>query len=34
MTTKEESKPLWYIIHAYSGQEERVKKNLDLRIET
>ena len=24
----------WYIIHAYSGQEERVKKNLDLRVET
>ena len=24
----------WYIIHTYSGQEERVKKNLDLRIES
>jgi transcriptional antiterminator NusG len=24
----------WYIIHTYSGQEERVKKNLDQRIET
>jgi transcriptional antiterminator NusG len=24
----------WYIIHTYSGQEERVKKNLELRIET
>jgi transcriptional antiterminator NusG len=24
----------WYIIHAYSGQEERVKKNLELRVET
>ena len=23
---------LWYIIHTYSGQEERVKKNLDQRI--
>jgi transcriptional antiterminator NusG len=22
----------WYIIHSYSGQEERVKKNLDQRI--
>ena len=22
----------WYILHTYSGQEERVKKNLDLRI--
>ena len=24
----------WYIVHTYSGQEERVKKNLDLRIDT
>jgi transcriptional antiterminator NusG len=24
----------WYIIHTYSSQEDRVKKNLDLRIET
>ncbi len=24
----------WYIIHTYSGQEERVKKNLEVRIET
>jgi transcriptional antiterminator NusG len=24
----------WYIIHTYSGQEERVKKNLDLRIQS
>ena len=24
----------WYIIHAYSGHEERVKKNLEQRIET
>jgi transcriptional antiterminator NusG len=24
----------WYIIHAYSGQEDRVKKNLDQRILT
>jgi transcriptional antiterminator NusG len=24
----------WYIIHAYSGQEERVKKNLELRVAT
>lgn len=30
----EESSPRWYIVHAYSGQEERVKKNLELRIET
>ena len=24
----------WYIIHAYSGQEDRVKRNLELRIST
>ena len=24
----------WYIVHAYSGQEERVKRNLDQRIAT
>jgi transcriptional antiterminator NusG len=24
----------WYIVHTYSGQEERVKKNLDLRIQS
>ena len=24
----------WYIVHTYSGQEDRVKKNLDLRIES
>ena len=33
-TIKEESTPRWYIVHAYSGQEERVKRNLELRIET
>ena len=22
----------WYIIHTYSGQEERVKRNLDQRV--
>ena len=27
-----ETKTRWYILHTYSGQEERVKKNLDLRI--
>ena len=31
---KEESNHRWYIVHAYSGQEERVKRNLELRIET
>ena len=24
----------WYIVHTYSGQEERVKKNLELRIQS
>ncbi len=24
----------WYIIHTYSGQEDRVKKNLELRIDS
>jgi len=26
--------PRWYIIHTYSGQEDLVKKNLDLRIQS
>ena len=46
MTTKSESggtaskaatsitESRWYIIHTYSGQEDRVKKNLEQRIET
>lgn len=32
--TTEEPIPRWYIVHAYSGQEERVQRNLELRIET
>ena len=24
----------WYIVHTYSGQEERVKRNLEIRIST
>ena len=24
----------WYIVHTYSGQEDRVQKNLEQRIET
>ena len=24
----------WYIVHTYSGQEDRVKRNLELRIES
>ena len=31
-STKKEVR--WYILHTYSGQEERVKKNLDLRIQS
>ncbi len=35
MTTETGSKDVrWYIIHTYSGQEERVKKNLDQRIQS
>jgi transcriptional antiterminator NusG len=31
---EEELKPQWYIVHTYSGQEDLVKKNLDLRIQS
>lgn len=34
MTNTADTNPRWYIIHAYSGQEDRVKRNLDLRIST
>ena len=34
MSTTQETQPRWYIVHTYSGQEDRVKKNLELRIET
>ena len=34
MSTVEQKEERWYIIHTYSGQEERVKKNLEQRIET
>ncbi len=30
----EDQGPRWYIIHTYSGQEDLVKKNLDLRIQS
>ncbi len=26
--------PRWYIVHAYSGQEDRVKQNLEQRVST
>jgi transcriptional antiterminator NusG len=28
------SEPQWYVVHAYSGHEEKVKKNLEKRIES
>ena len=34
MAVEEAQEQRWYIVHAYSGQEERVKRNLELRIET
>ena len=34
MTQNGDIEARWYIVHTYSSQEERVKKNLDLRIET
>ena len=34
MSTTKDTKLRWYIIHAYSGQEERVKKNLEQRVAT
>ena len=34
MTVKTRADARWYIIHAYSGQEDRVKRNLELRIST
>jgi transcriptional antiterminator NusG len=34
MSAVEVIEPRWYIVHTYSSQEERVKKNLDLRVET
>jgi len=30
----EENIPQWFIVHTYSGQEDLVKKNLDLRIQS
>ncbi|MBI4200450.1 MAG: transcription termination/antitermination factor NusG [Chloroflexi bacterium] len=34
MTTAQKAESRWYFVHTYSGQEERVKKNLEQRIET
>lgn len=30
----DEAKPLWYVVHCYSGYENKVKKNLAHRIES
>ena len=30
----EETQTSWYIVHTYSGQEDRVKRNLEMRIES
>ncbi len=32
--TTESSAPRWYIVHTYSGQEDLVEKNLNLRIQS
>ena len=32
MGTTEATPVRWYIVHTYSGQEDRVKKNLEIRI--
>jgi len=34
MSTQEHTGSRWYIIHAYSGQEDRVKRNLEQRVAT
>ena len=34
MSTQEHPGSRWYIVHAYSGQEDRVKKNLEQRVAT
>ena len=32
--TATSEEPQWYVVHAYSGHEEKVKKNLEKRIES
>jgi len=34
MGIAQNTEPRWYIIHTYSSQEERVKKNIEMRVET
>ncbi len=31
---EDDQSPRWYIVHTYSGQEDLVKKNLDLRVQS
>ena len=32
MSTSVTIEPRWYIVHTYSGHEERVKNNLEIRV--
>ena len=34
LQVEQDQSPRWYIVHTYSGQEDLVKKNLDLRIQS
>ena len=34
MSDKENPKKLWYVIHTYSGYENKVKANLERRVES
>ena len=34
MAIEADTSPLWYIVHTYSGHEEKVKRNIQLRVET
>jgi len=33
-TRDDAQEPQWYFVHTYSGQEERVRRNLEQRVET
>jgi len=34
MGTTQDTETRWYIVHTYSSQEERVKMNIEMRVET